>query len=191
MSSGYFGGALLFVLDAVLRLYAGVVLMRLLLQWVRADFYNPVSQSIVKLTNPLLRPLRRVVPSIGRIDTSSLVLAFAVQAVNVAARVLLSGGVPGAAGVAVLAATACVDVLLDLWSLALLALFIASWVAPYQRNPALALLDAITEPLLRPIRNVLPPMGGLDFSMMVALLGLKLVSMLVVAPLNATGLALL
>ena len=191
MSGGYVGGAVLFVLDAVLRLYAGVVLLRLLLQWVRADFYNPVSQSIVKLTNPLLRPLRRVVPSIGRIDTSSLVLAFAVLAVNVAARVLLSGGVPGAAGVAVLAATACLDVLLDLWSLALLVLFIASWVAPYQRNPALALLDAITEPLLRPIRNVLPPMGGLDFSMMVALLGLKLVSMLVVAPLNATGLALL
>lgn len=191
MSGDYVGGALVFLIDTLLRLYTGVVLLRLLLQWVRADFYNPVSQAIVKLTNPLLRPLRRVVPALGRIDTASVVLALGVQAVNVVARVLLAGGVPGAGGVAVLAVSACLDVLLGLWMLALLALFIASWVAPYQRNPALALLDAISEPLLRPIRNVLPPLGGLDFSMMVALLALKLVEMLVVAPMNAAGLALL
>lgn len=191
MGGDYLGGALVFVVDTVLRLYTGVVLLRLLLQWVRADFYNPVSQAIVKLTNPLLRPLRRLVPAVGRIDTSSVMLALGLQSVNVVARVLLAGGVPGPAGVLVLAATACLDVLLSLWMLALLVLFIASWVAPYQRNPALALLDAVTEPLLRPIRNVLPALGGLDFSMMAALLGLKLVEMLVVAPLNATGLALL
>lgn len=191
MSGDYVGGALVFLIDTLLRLYTGVVLLRLLLQWVRADFYNPVSQAIVKLTNPLLRPLRRVVPALGRIDTASVVLALGVQAVNVVARVLLAGGAPGAGGVAVLAVSACLDVLLGLWMLALLALFIASWVAPYQRNPALALLDAISEPLLRPIRNVLPPLGGLDFSMMVALLALKLVEMLVVAPMNAAGLALL
>lgn len=191
MSGDYVGGAVVFLIDTVLRLYSGVVLLRLLLQWVRADFYNPVSQAIVKLTTPLLRPLRRVVPSVGRMDTASVVLALAVQAVNVVARVLLAGGTPATGGVLVLAAAACLDVLLGLWMLALLVLFIASWVAPYQRNPALALLDAITEPLLRPIRNVLPPLGGLDFSMMVALVALKLAEMLVVAPLNAAGLALL
>ena len=129
--------------------------------------------------------------TLARIDSASVVLALAVQAANVVARALLTGSAPGAGGVAVLALAACLDVLLGLWTLALIALFIASWVAPYQRNPALALLDAVCEPLLRPIRRVLPPLGGLDFSMMVALLGLKLAEMLIVAPLNAAGLALL
>jgi YggT family protein len=75
MSGGYFTSAGVFVLDTVFGLYIGAVLLRLLLQWVRADFYNPLSQAVVKLTNPVLRPLRRYIPALGRIDTASVVFA--------------------------------------------------------------------------------------------------------------------
>ena len=74
MNGGYFAPAAVFVLDTAFGLFIGAVMLRLLLQWVRADFYNPLSQAIVKLTNPLLRPLRRYIPALGRVDTASVVL---------------------------------------------------------------------------------------------------------------------
>ena len=92
MSGGYIAGAAIFVLDTLFGLYIGAVLLRLLLQWARADFYNPLSQAVVKMTNPLLRPLRRYIPAAGRIDTASVVLVLVLQLLNIGISVQLAGG---------------------------------------------------------------------------------------------------
>lgn len=190
MSGGYVANAGTFLLDVAFGLYIGAVLLRLFLQWTRADFYNPLSQAIVRLTNPVLRPLRRHVPAIGRIDTASVLVILALELANLWLKLLIAGLDGAIGGLLVLA---CADILAKacyLFTFAILALVVASWVAPGAYNPVLSLIDALTRPLLKPLRGLLPPLGGLDLSPMVALVLLQLAQMLVVAPLRDLAVAL-
>lgn len=153
------------VLDTVSSLYLMLILLRFILQLSRADFYNPISQFIVKATNPILIPLRRIVPSIGGIDTASIVFAILFQTLVVVLKMLvLSGGIANPLFLIALSTVMVLDVLLKVYFWALIIMIVASWVAPGSGNPALLLINQIVEPLMKPFRKLLPSMGGLDLS---------------------------
>jgi len=141
------------------------MLLRFLLQLVRADFYNPICQFLVKITNPLVIPLRRIIPGMGGIDVASLLLTLVLQALAIVAVMALYGlGLPNIGLLLAWSALGVVGLLVNVYFFALLATIILSWVAPGSNNPAVYLLYQITEPVMAPFRKVLPAMGGMDFS---------------------------
>lgn len=170
-----FANPLSFLLQTLASLYILAVLLRFLLQQARADFYNPISQLVVRASNPLLVPLRRVIPSLLGVDTAAIVLAFLLQL----ALIYLVLGLYGVSPIAIppqftlfAALFGLIFTLLNLYTFAIIVIAIASWVAPQARHPGLMLLHQLTEPLTAKIRRVIPPMGGLDFSVMVLLIGI-------------------
>tara|TARA_R110001592_G_scaffold7583_2_gene42261 strand:- start:6450 stop:7013 length:564 start_codon:yes stop_codon:yes gene_type:complete len=168
------------VLDTLSSLYLMIILLRFILQLSRADFYNPVSQFIVKATNPLLIPLRRIIPSIGGIDTASIVLAILFQTLVITLKMLvLSGGVANPVFLIALSVVMVLDVLLKVYFWALIIMIVASWVAPGSGNPALVLINQIVEPLMKPFRKMLPAMGGLDLSPILVFLVIKVLEVVV------------
>lgn len=152
------------LVKVALNLYLFIVLLRLVLQFTRADFYNPISQGVVKATSPLILPLRKVIPAIGRIDTASLVLALAVQLFTVFVIVLMKGASISAVSYAIYTFAGTFYHLLDLYFWAMLISVILSWVAPGASHPGAMLVGQITEPLYRVCQRVIPPLGGLDLS---------------------------
>jgi YggT family protein len=157
--------ALIFIVETLLTLALFVFLLRLLLQWARADFRNPVSQAVVRITNPLVLPLRRILPPIGKIDTASVVAVVIVAAIEVAIIFALRGiGLPSP----LLWARAVVVEILrtTLWTYfyAIFLYAVLSLIAPGGYSPVQSLLDSLCEPILRPIRRLIPPIGGLDLS---------------------------
>lgn len=154
-----------YLLQTAISLYLLAMVLRFLLQLVRADFYNPISQFLVKATNPLVVPLRRILPGIGGIDLSSLVLALVIQSLGIIFILFLKTGAIILHPVVLLWATiALLGLVINIYFFSLLAVIILSWVAPGSNNPALYLLYQITEPVMAPFRKMLPPMGGMDFS---------------------------
>jgi YggT family protein len=154
-----------YIIQTAITLYMLAMLLRFLLQLVRADFYNPICQFLVKITNPLVLPVRRIVPGYGGLDFSSLLLTIVLQLVGILALLWLFGaGVPPIGSLLLWSVLGVVGLLVNIYFFALLAMIILSWVAPGSPNPAVMLLHQITEPVMAPLRKVLPPMGGLDFS---------------------------
>jgi len=184
MGSDYLSDPLVFLIQVVFGLYTLIVALRFLLQLVRADFYNPLSQFIVKATSPLLKPLRRVIPGVGGIDLSSLILAWLLKTFELMLIYLTKGFglllVPSLA----LAIPELVTLFINTYLFGILILVILSWVAPGGGNPAVILLYQLTAPLLEPVRRRMPEMGGLDLSPMVVMVGLVLLKMLLVPPLE-------
>jgi YggT family protein len=173
--------AAVYILQTIGSLYLLVVLLRFILQLVRADFYNPLSQFIVRATQPLLKPLRRVIPSLAGLDLSSLVLAILVQLVLMALTLMLMGyGLDNLVQLLVWSVIGVTALFLKVFFFALIISVILSWVAQGSHNPAVELINQICEPLLAPIRRILPSMGGLDLSPIVAFLVLNLIDMLVI-----------
>lgn len=166
-----------FLVDTLFDLYIMVILLRVWLQLARADFYNPFSQFIVKATQPVVAPLRRFIPAIGSLDTATVIFAVAVAALKVLVTTLMlnQGMNPLVIGLysIVIVVTSAFKMLF--WVLIIRA--ILSWVSQGQ-NPIEAVMIQLTEPLLRPIRNRLPAMGGLDLSMVVVILGLQFLEIL-------------
>ncbi len=154
-----------YLLQTVLSLYLVAMLLRFLLQLVRADFYNPISQFLVKITNPVLLPLRRIIPGFGGLDIAALVIALVLQMLAIAVLMLLNGLTPpNIVTLFIWGVLGVVGLLVNIYFFALLATIILSWVAPGSSHPALYLLHQITEPVMAPVRQILPAMGGLDFS---------------------------
>jgi len=168
--------AFIFLIRALVGAYITLLLLRLLFQLVRADFYNPLSQAIVRLTTPLVVPLRRILPSIGRVDTASLLLAIVFQLLMVYIILWLKSFALPLWQVAWWSALDLLHRLLDIYTFALFFIVIISWVAPYSRNPAAVLAAQLTDPLLRPVRGRIPPVAGLDFSVMIVMLFLYVLS---------------
>lgn len=182
--SGYLANPIVFLIQTLLGLYAAIVALRFLLQWVRADFYNPMSQFIVRVTTPVLRPLRRVVPGYAGLDLASLVLVWLVKTVELAA-VALVAGLGNPLGALVWSIPALVTLFINIFLFAILIQVVLSWVNPDPYNPAVRLLDRLTAPLLEPARRRIPPISGLDLSPMVVMIALVVLEMLLVPPLNA------
>lgn len=173
--------AAVYILQTIGGLYLLIVLLRFILQLVRADFYNPLSQFIVRATHPLLKPLRKVIPSLAGLDLASLVLAILVQLVLMALTLMLLGyGVENPLQLLVWSIIGVTALFLKVFFFALIISVILSWVAQGTHNPAALLINQICEPLLAPIRRILPSMGGLDLSPIAAFLLLNLIDMLVI-----------
>jgi len=170
--------AFFFLLDTIFTIVLMIVMLRLWLQLVRADFYNPLSQFVVKATNPLIIPLRRLIPSIGPLDTASLLLAFFVAAAKVVTIQLLLAGQFNLAATAFGAMMLLIKEAFSLLFWVIVIRAIMSWFSQ-GRNPMEHLLHQMTEPLLSPIRRVIPPIGGLDLSVLVLLVGLQFLQILV------------
>ncbi|HFJ0419473.1 YggT family protein [Pseudomonas aeruginosa] len=179
--------AAIYILQTLGSLYLLIVLLRFILQLVRADFYNPLSQFIVRATKPLLNPLRRIIPGFGGIDLASLVLAILIQLVLMILILMLMGyGVGGfIMQLLIWSIIAVTSLFLKVFFFALIISVILSWVAPGSYNPGAQLVNQICEPLLIPFRKLLPNLGGLDLSPIFAFLALKLIDMLVINNLAA------
>ncbi len=184
MGSNYMTDPVVFLIDTLFSLYILAVMLRFLLQWMQADFYNPISQLLVKITHPPLRLLRRFVPSVGRIDTSSLVLALLLQILANLAILAIKGYSINIVGLAMLSFADLVKMLLDIFVYAIFAGAILSWFAPGSYSGAASLLYSLTEPLLNICRRVVPDLGGIDLSPLVALVLLQLAKMMILPPLH-------
>jgi YggT family protein len=180
MGAGYFTNPLEFVIGTLFSLYVLALMLRLLLAWVRADFYNPVSQFLVKITNPLLVPLRRVIPPLGGVDTASVVLMLAVQMLGIALILLLRGGGIALQALVFISLAELLDLLFKVFIYGIVIQAILSWVNPGTYNPAVSLLHALTAPVLSPVRRLLPNVGGLDLSPLLAVIGLEVLRRLTV-----------
>jgi YggT family protein len=183
--NGYITNPLIFLIETLAGLYILAVMLRFLLQWVHADFYNPLAQFIVRITNPVLIPLRRLIPGFGGIDWASVVLLLLMIALKLALISAVQGRLLPLASLAPLMLAELIALFLNIFFFSILIQVILSWIAPYQYNPITGLLHRLNEPLLRPIRRLLPPLGGLDFSPMVAMLLIQLSKMLLLPPLYA------
>ena len=165
------------IINTLLGLYATIVLLRFIFQLVKADYYNPISQGIVRLTSPLLVPLRRLIPGLWGIDMAALVLVLAIHLVTVSITLLLNGFNPlGNLGIlTVFAVLKLVTGFMNVFTFCLLASIVLSFVAPMSRHPAAILVFQIAEPLMVPFRKIIPPMGGIDISPIFVFLALGVV----------------
>ncbi|EQM70515.1 YggT family protein [Pseudomonas solani] len=174
--------AAIYVIQTLGSLYLLIVLLRFILQLVRADFYNPLSQFIVRATKPLLNPLRKVIPGFAGLDVASLVLAILIQLLLMIVTLILMGyGVGGyLLQLLVWALIAVTSLFIKVFFFAMIISVILSWVAPNSYNPGAQLVNQICEPLLAPFRKLLPNLGGLDISPIFAFIALRLIDMLVI-----------
>lgn len=166
--------AAVFIIKTLGSLYLLIVLMRFILQLVRANFYNPLCQFIVKATQPLLKPLRRVIPSMFGMDMSSLVLALIIQMLLIAVILFLKGFMVDWVLLIPWALIALFSLFLNIIFYAMIISVILSWVAPGSHNPGAELVAQITEPVLAPFRRIIPNLGGLDISPIFAFIVIQL-----------------
>jgi YggT family protein len=184
MTEAYFTNPLLFLIKTLFGLYITLVVVRFLLQWVRADFYNPISQFVVTVTSPVLRPLRKVIPGWGGADLASIALAWMLKAVELAILSMLLGLDRNPLLALAWAISALVGLVLNIFLFAVLIRVILSWVNPDPYNPAVDLLNRLTEPLLAPAQRLVPPISGIDLSPMAVMIAIVLLEMLIVPPLS-------
>ena len=157
--------AIIYIVETLLSLALFVVLARLLLQLTRADFRNPLCQAVVQLTNPLIVPLRRVLPPIGKVDTASVVAVLLVAAIEVAiVAALHGGGWPDPLTWLDAVALEIAHTLLWTYCYAILIYWLLSFIAPGGYSPMQSVLTSLCEPVLKPFRRIIPPLGGLDLS---------------------------
>jgi YggT family protein len=176
-SSG--ANAFSFLVGTLIDLYITAVLLRLLLQWVRADFYNPVCQFLVKVTNPVIVPLRRVVPSIWKLDTASVVTIVALEIVSVWVASRISSSPLDFGQIFVFSLVKLAAAVLMTYFFLIIASVILSWVGARMRHPAIPLVYQLTEPVLRPFRKIIPPIAGLDLSPLFALIAIRFLLLLI------------
>jgi YggT family protein len=185
MGSDYLSNPAIFLIQTLFGLYILAVLLRFLLQWVRADFYNPISQFLVKITTPPLRVLRRFIPGFGGVDLAAIVLAWGLKYVELLLIVLISGVNVNLLGPLFWAIPDLVELFINIFLFAVLIQVILSWINPGTYNPVSALLYSLTSPVMLPARKILPPISGLDLSPMLVMIVLVIVKMLLLPPLRA------
>lgn len=177
-----------YLITLLFGLYILAVMLRFLLQYVRADFYNPVSQFLVTVTTPALKPLRRWIPGFGGIDWPSIILLFFLQGVALVLTALLkTGGPPAIIGLFVLIFAHLVKMLVWIYLIVIIVQAITSWINPGAYSPITVLIYQLTQPLVRPVQRIIPPAGGIDWSPFIVLVVLQLILMLLVAPLQDYG----
>jgi len=171
--------ALVFIINAVAQLYLFVLLLRLLLPWMGADFRNPIAQAILKITSPVVVPIRRIIPPFGRIDTATVLVAYIIQYLLIMVILLIYGQNAGFLAIAVTALVDLVLLTLRLFVFAIIIRVILSWIAPGGYNPATAIIHTLTDRVLMPFRRIIPPLGGLDLSPLAAIILITAVTIVV------------
>ncbi|MCH7880155.1 MAG: YggT family protein [Proteobacteria bacterium] len=199
MSSNYLISPLTLIINALFDLYILLILLRFILQILRADFYNPVSQFIVKVTSAPLKILRRFIPSISGQDTSSVVLCLGliyfkfillrlldIPVVSIGSAIAPIGGA-SYAGLFVYCIADLVSLTLTIFLIAIIIQVILSWISPGQYNPIIGLVSTLAAPVLRPVRKIIPAIGGLDLSPIFATLMIMVAKLLIVPPIVYIG----
>ncbi len=184
MNANYMTDPVIFIIDSLFSLYILAVMLRFLLQWSRAEFYNPISQFLVKITHPVLKILRRYIPPVGKIDTSSIVLALGLQMLADFMILMLKGFSIGIGALVLLSFSNLVSLLINVFIYAVFARAILSWLNPGSFNAASSILQSLTEPLLDTCRKFIPDFGGIDLSPLAALILLQLAKMVILPPLQ-------
>jgi YggT family protein len=194
MGSSYLASPLLLIINTIFDLYVMLVLLRFLLQMFRANFYNPVSQFIVRATTPPLKPLRRIIPGFAGQDMAALVLCLIllmikyllIRSLGVGALDIANVVTPIAsisiAGLVFVAIAEILATFINIFLFAIIIQVILSWVNPGAYNPVTAVVASISNPVMRPIRRFIPAMGGLDLSPLFATLALMVIKMLLIPP---------
>ena len=186
----YASNAGTFLIETLMGLLMLVFLLRLLFQIVRADFQNPVSQFVVKVTSPVLVPLRRVIPGVAGVDMASILVLFLLQYAELFLLTLVLGVEFFALGMVVIAIAKLIGLVIMVFTVSILIQVVISWVNPGAYNPVTTLLYQLNEPVLGRARKIIPPIHGFDLSPIVAMIVLQLISMLVVAPISDFGASL-
>ena len=171
----------IFLIDTLFSIYIAIMLLRFLLQQVGADFYNPISQFVVKATQPLVSVARRFIPSIRKIDTASLVLVLALIIIKLVILFSLAGFPVNGLQLLVKALYDLISLTFDIFIVALFVQAILSWINPDPYHPVSSLLRSLTFPILRPIQKHVPPIGGIDLSTLITLIGLMFIKRLVLS----------
>ncbi|WP_280539634.1 YggT family protein [Chromohalobacter sp. 11-W] len=184
------GSAGLMLVNTLINVYLFVLMLRFLLQFSRADYYNPVSQAVIKATRPVVAPLQRIFRPRGRFDPASLVAGLLIKGITIFVLLKLAGiGMPPIQGVLVAALAGVLSAILDIYFFALIIMIILSWVAPQASHPGAILVQQLVEPIMAPVRKVIPPLGMIDLSPIVVFIAINLVDSLVVGALaRAAGL---
>lgn len=184
MGSTYLTDPAIFIIDTLSSLYILAVVLRFLLQWCGADYYNPIAQFLVKATHPPLRFLRRFVPPIGKIDTSSIILALGLQMLADFSILMLKSIAVSVGALTILSITQLITLLINVFIFSVFARALLSWLNPGTFSAATSILYSLTEPLLGTCRKFIPDLGGVDISPLVVLLFLQLAKMIVLPPLH-------
>ena len=183
--NSYLDQPLVFLVEVLFGLYILVVMLRFFFQLLRVDFYNPISQAVVTITNPPLRILRRIIPSIGKLDTSSVILMLVLQYISLSLISLIIGATFLPVTLLYLSLVELVNHAFNIFIFSIIILAVLSWVSsPYHQNPVAPILDQLTRPVMRPARRIIPPMGGIDLSPMFALIALFFLKLLLIPPLQ-------
>jgi YggT family protein len=159
--------AIRYIVDTLLWLLTLAFLLRLLFQWVRANFRDPMADAIVRMTNWLILPLRRVLPPIGKVDTATVVSVLAVASLRTVAVLALAG--QGVGDLVLFLRITLVDLaemVLKIYLFAMLLYALTSFVSPGGYAPGVKLLSQLCEPILKPVRRIIPPIGQIDFSVL-------------------------
>jgi len=160
-----------------------IVFLRFLFQLIRADFYNPFSQFILTVTNPVLIPLRRIIPAWKNIDSASLVLIVLLKIIELCLRDLLAfGSLSSLYKIFAVSVMELTRMGINFYFFAILAQIILSWLSPHNNNPLIGLLQQITNPIMSPARKLIPPIGGLDLSPILVILALQILETLLLHP---------
>lgn len=168
----------IFLIDILFDIYIAIMLLRFLLQYVGADFYNPISKFIVKVTQKPVFITRRLIPGFRGIDLATLVLALVLIFTKLTVLYAIGGMQPSVAGIVIQGLYDLIQLIIDIFIFAIFVQAILSWINPDPYNPVSDLLRSLTSPVLRPIRKLLPTMGGMDLSPIVGLIGLMFIKKL-------------
>tara|TARA_B100000780_G_C21111225_1_gene449063 strand:+ start:1702 stop:2301 length:600 start_codon:yes stop_codon:yes gene_type:complete len=186
------GSSLGTIVNAIGGIYLLAVLLRFLLQVAKADFYNPMSQAIVRITDPAVKVFRVIIPGYKGIDFSTLVLAFVVEAIAICGLILVYGGtIPSITYIITWAFVGVLLFIVNIYYYAIIGSIIMSFVMMFSGNtnphPLLKLIWQLTEPVMGPIRKIVPPMGGMDFSPIFIFIGIQLIQNFLISTFGITG----
>jgi YggT family protein len=189
--------ALIFIFRTLVDLYIMAYVLRIIMQWLRVDIRNPLTQSLLRITNPLVLPVRRFIPSIFGLDTTSLLITVVLESLATWALISLActGDIPmiRLLGISLLRLA---HLVLNIYFFLILGYVIISWVAANTYNPAIQLLSSIVRPVLAPLQKLIPPIGGMDLSPLFAAIGIQAIMIMLpvhnlMFGLGCTSLALL
>jgi YggT family protein len=185
MGGTYLTNPLAFLINTLFSLYILTFMLRFLLQLVRADFYNPLSQFLVKATNPLLVPARRIIPGWKGVDMASIVVMVILQMIAQALVILVYGISFTLQALLILSIIELLSLVLNIYFITIIVQAVLSWISPGTHNPMTGLLYSLNEPVLRPARRLIPPIGGMDLSPIAVLIAIQLLRMLLIPPLQS------
>lgn len=178
----------LFLVQVLFNLYIFILLLRILFQKCRVDFYNPMSQWVLKMTNPVLIPVRRYIPSYAGFDIPAMGLLVLLQCIKFSLISVLQAGLfPNLLGLLILAIADSIAQAVNIFFYAIILLVLISWINPLGGNPFTGILTRLTAPLIEPVRRIVPPLGGMDLTPLLVLIALQLINILITEPLFKLG----